>query len=388
MKTNDFLLILLVILIVLYCYKNHSIMIDTFNNTFGKQKINKVKSPCGLYPELLGQVLEERNIIHTESNYDLYIPCTYNTCEKDAQSFENVRTQKKLFLIDGCDFIASKLDLWSLLKDEFGSDATKYMPQTFLIDKFSNPANKKLEESEELSEFKKHFERNLLKRKDQMYVLKNFAQRQEGIKLTRDKNEIINGLEKGWYLVQDYLYDPFLIAKRKINFRYYLLIVCYQNKISAWVHQNGFVYYTPEDYDEYDINNKKHITTGYIDRKVYETNPLTHDDFRTYLEKNNYSSKKWDSNVMELMKNIMKAISKKVCKNPKLYHQYKFQLFGCDLAPNSKLEPKLMEINKGPDMGAKDVRDREVKLNVQKDIFKIIDPTNPNEKTRFDKINF
>ncbi len=33
-----------------------------------------------------------------------------------------------------------------------------------------------------------------------------------------------------------------------------------------------------------------------------------------------------------------------------------------------------MEINKGPDLGAKDERDKQVKLQVQRDIFKIIDP--------------
>jgi len=47
-----------------------------------------------------------------------------------------------------------------------------------------------------------------------------------------------------------------------------------------------------------------------------------------------------------------------------------------------------MEINKGPDLDAKDERDKAVKLKVQKDIFTIIDPIN-NENinnTRFIKI--
>ena len=51
-----------------------------------------------------------------------------------------------------------------------------------------------------------------------MYVLKNYAQRQEGIKLTRDLDEILDGYKNGWYLAQDYLYKPYLINKRKINF--------------------------------------------------------------------------------------------------------------------------------------------------------------------------
>ena len=47
-----------------------------------------------------------------------------------------------------------------------------------------------------------------------------------------------------------------------------------------------------------------------------------------------------------------------------------------------------MEINKGPDLDAKDERDKQVKLKVQRDMFRIIDPIDENESenTRFVKI--
>jgi hypothetical protein len=45
-----------------------------------------------------------------------------------------------------------------------------------------------------------------------------------------------------------------------------------------------------------------------------------------------------------------------------------------------------MEINKGPDMDAKDERDKMVKLQVQRDILKIIDPIDNDTNTRFVKI--
>ena len=35
-----------------------------------------------------------------------------------------------------------------------------------------------------------------------------------------DLKEIQEGVDNGWYLVQDYVYDPYIIANRKINFRY------------------------------------------------------------------------------------------------------------------------------------------------------------------------
>ena len=63
----------------------------------------------------------------------------------------------------------------------------------------------------------------------------------------------------------------------------------------------------------------------------------------------------------------------------------RFQLFGCDVAPDSKLGCKLMEINKGPDMNAKDERDKQVKTTVQTDIFNIVEDNNLS-KTNFIKI--
>jgi len=74
------------------------------------------------------------------------------------------------------------------------------------------------------------------------------------------------------------------------------------------------------------------------------------------------------------MNKVMKAISKKICSNKKLNNHVRFQLFGADLAPDANLGVKLMEINKGPDLDAKDERDKQVKLNVQRDIFTIVDP--------------
>ncbi len=49
-----------------------------------------------------------------------------------------------------------------------------------------------------------------------------------------------------------------------------------------------------------------------------------------------------------------------------------FQLFGADIAVNNKLEPLLIEINKGPSLDAKDERDKMVKMNVVTDIFALL----------------
>jgi hypothetical protein len=349
-KLDYLLLVILIILIIilLYCTYNYEYFSDT----------------CDL-PDLLNKIIKKRNI------KNVYIPCSYNTCEEDAKKLVGEK-DKKLFLIEGCDQLASKLDLWRAIKEQFGSNANHFMPETFL-----------LEDKDDIEKFKSHYLINKTAYPNQMYVLKNYAQRQEGIKLTRDLDEVINGLSKGWYLVQDYVYNPFLIDKRKTNMRFYLLIICYDNKINGYLHQDGFMYYTPEYYEQEDMDFKKHITTGYIDRKVYETNPLTLDDFRKHIGLTNANL--FDHNVYYLMNSVVKALSKKICNNSQLQDKVRFQLFGCDIAPDSQLNVKLMEINKGPDMGAKDERDKQVKIKVQEDIFNLVMPEN-KDNNRFIKI--
>jgi hypothetical protein len=351
------------------------ILMKNIKNTY-KEHFGNYSSSCKDLPKFVTTVLDKRQMKYNNNDYDTYIPCTYNSCEKDILEFQN-KKNKKIFIIDGCDLLASKLDLWDLLRYEYKDNAGEYMPTTHL-----------LENKTDMYNFPRHFMKNKNKNPNQLYVLKNYEQRQEGIKLTRNLNEIMEGINKGWYLVQDYIYNPYLIDGHKINMRYYLLIVCRNNQIESYIHNNGFMYYTPKKYDPEDPDFNKHITTGYIDRKIYDINPLTHFDFRKYLEnKKTGSSQLWDKNAKELFSKVMKAINRKICKNDKLSNHVRFQLFGCDLAPDENLNGKLIEINKGPDMGAKDLRDKKVKDTVMEDIFKIVDPLHKEDKnTGFIKI--
>jgi hypothetical protein len=59
-------------------------------------------------------------------------------------------------------------------------------------------------------------------------------------------------------------------------------------------------------------------------------------------------------------------------------------LFGSDVAPTADLLAHLMEINKGPDLDAKDERDKKVKTRVQEDIFKVIEITDEKGKPYID----
>jgi len=348
-----YLFIIVIIFIILYIIK--------------KNKKNKLNLHCSKLPKLLQRVLNEQ---FDKNNFNYYIPCGYNKCEKEIKGIKNIKTGQKIFIIDGCDNVVSKVRLWNSLKKEYGKETNKIMPQTFILN------NKK-----DLIEFKKFYKLQT-KNNTCKFILKNKKQRQLGLKLTSKYKDIIQAKNQGFMLVQYFLPNPFLIAGRKINLRYYLLLVCKNGQVSGYIHDRGFVYYTPKTFLPNNIEFERNITTGYIDRKIYKNNPLTLNDFKQFIGK---ESKNWNQEIHLLFGKIMKVLTKKVCNINKLKNTIRFQLFGVDIAPSNKLKPQIMEINKGPDMGAKDERDKNEKFIVLKDIFNLIEQED-NSNTGFEKI--
>jgi hypothetical protein len=130
------------------------------------------------------------------------------------------------------------------------------------------------------------------------------------------------------------------------------------------------MYYTPEYFKSNTIDISCNITTGYIDRQVYIDNPLTHRDFRNYLG-DELAILIFD-NIKNLIKNITNPYKKLFLESQFAPNNIQFQLFGADVAVNGDGTALIMEVNKGPDLGAKDKRDSELKHNLVEDIFNIL----------------
>ena len=79
----------------------------------------------------------------------------------------------------------------------------------------------------------------------------------------------------------------------------------------------------------------------------------------------------------------MKALNIPVCNKSNFKNNTSFQLFGADVAPDNNLNVKLIEINKGPDLNAKDKRDNEVKDKVVRDVFDITGVIKSNKVNEF-----
>lgn len=310
-------------------------------------------------PKLLMKVIKERKMKLNDEDWHYYLPCGYNYCESQVRKLAG-KKNKKIFMIDGCDTIAGKKSIFNTLKKKYGKKACDIMPETY------NLRNKK-----EMVEFIEQF-KNLRKNKLMTkFILKNHRQRQEGLKMINDLRDVKDEMiKKKYYLIQHYLNNPFIINGRKINFRYYMVIICRKGKVEGYIYKDGFVYYTPKHFDYKSIDADRNITTGYIDRNVYKYNPLTLTDFRNHLgSKAGY----WDSVVRKKFYLMVDALKDNICQVNKYPDSTLFQLFGADIAPSNNLDAHFMEINKGPDIGGKDKRDSELKYNMLKGIFDLVD---------------
>jgi hypothetical protein len=366
---QKFIIIYIIILFfILYFIYTKFFYIEHF---FSNNSLKYYGKPCQyIKNDSFYDVLHENNfqITNNINEASLIVPCSYENTEDEIKFISTILKKNNIpiFMLDNTDQMASKLLLWEHIVKNYGVNiASKYMPYTYsLID------------NNDLELFKKIYDKNKL------YITKNNEQRQEGIQIHDSLNSIILNKDK-FILIQELLQDPYLINGRKINLRLYCLLIKHNNNAKILIYNNGFMYYTPELFAKNNPSFKKNITTGYIDRSVYLVNPLTHHDFKSFLDNNpnpNDLEKYLKANniiisnfvfnqIYILLKDVIKCFVDVIgINNPGLG----FQLYGADIAINDKLQPMLMEINKGPDLTAKDERDKHLKKNLSIDILKSI----------------
>lgn len=364
---NNKLIIFLFIIILLMVYK----YIDDRNaQMYGEQFVNYTQCKNMEISERLKDILEKEGHKRDDKDWDLYLPCGYTNVETELKSIPTLKETQKIFAIDGCDKIVSKYWLWKTLEHKFGDGYSFYTPRTYSCDEYG------------IQQLLKDYKQG------NKYIAKKDIQRQSGLTIIHDIANIQSVLDDSKNIViQELLKNPLLIDGHKINMRVYFAIICKNNNIEGYIHSNGFIYYTPEKFDYTSQNDDAHITTGYIDRKIYQTNPLTHDDLYKYLVKNGYNANTLKENIKTLFRDLMDALKIPVCQSSNLRYGTAFQLFGCDIAPDNNLNVKLIEINKGPDLNAKDTRDNLVKNEVTMDLLELVDLIRPqNKENRFIKI--
>jgi hypothetical protein len=332
----------------------------------------------------LEKVFSEYNIKHDVGKQpSIILPCTYENINREIDDITPYKDQR-IFIIHNADYIAAKDYLWKMLVEYWGIDKAKtLMPNTYITASHID-----------MSRFKNEY------KKGRLYIMKKNIQRQEGLKIVNSLKEIIDS-KNSYVVVQELLQDPYIINSRKINMRFYILVVCNEGNVDVYVYDDGFMYYTKEAFKKGSSEFGPNITTGYIERSVYDTNPLTHEDFKKYLddpvrELNDTEqiiarhhikiSSVLFNRIHDVLRRTFMAITDHICMDNKLRPAITFQLFGADIAISDKLMPLVMEINKGPDLGAKDERDGTVKKRCTVDMLRTLGLIKEKGRNGFVKI--
>ena len=331
---------LLIILLIFLIVKKKNITQEEFKN----KKYTKCESSNvrGIMKDIFS-----KNNIYKSSDWDVYIPCGYNNVENELKTINTTRNNQIIF---------SKNNIWTLLSNNFGrKKASTIMPETYVLNN-----------SNDMKKFTIDYDPN------QKYILKKNIQRKKGILMTNNLSQILNSKNQGYKVVQKYLSDIFLINKRKINLRIYILIKCINGNISAYMHTQGKCIYTNKDYDPKKLDFESNITSYNLDLDIYKINPLTLEDLKKYFQENNFDYNQFFNKKIEIMKLTIQASSKQLCQLKSLSDNVMFQLFGVDIIFDNNLNPYLLEFNKGPDMSPKNDIDRIIKTKVQEDMFDLV----------------
>ena len=359
-KKLIFIILLIIILLIIIYY--NSVTYESFH-------INHLKYfRCDT--KKLGfinnEIFNNYGITKDNNNWNIYIPCGYNYVEKELLTIQisnnsnsNYNNKKFIFGINGCDSIVSKNKIWETLVSCYGrNEASKYMPESYV-----------LHDKDEMVLFKQRFQPTTI------YILKKNVQRKEGLKLTSNLNEILSSLMENYRVVQKYMTDLYLINRRKVNLRIYLLVVIKNGYKYFYISHIGKCIYTKKEYNHNNFDFESNITSYNLDMTVYKKNPRHFNELYKYVNMNsnqNNSGQILKNNIALLMNKICVCISKSVYQSSNLKNTTCFQLFGADIIFNNQLMPFLLEFNKGPDMIPRDDIDKEMKITVQEDMFRIV----------------
>lgn len=349
--------------------------------------------------DTLQKVMNENNITQASANKEgnsgtLQLTCGYDEIDNEINKLQPVDNQR-IFIVHNADHVSAKDYLWNRLVTAAGIDRAKtIMPNTYI-----------LKSPDDRERLKKDF------KPGNLYIMKKNIQRQEGLKIIDSLDDMLNAsnISSGFVLAQELLQNPYTINvskdnvpdNRKINMRFYILVVCKEKNMDVYVFDDGFMYYTKESFKMGSKDIGPNVTTGYIDRWVYEQNPLTHSDFRNYLDKTDRPLTQTEQNIRDqglrissvvfsriynLLRETFTCIIGKVCEGEKLSSNVSFQLFGADIAVSDQLWSMVMEVNKGPDMSAKDDKDGFVKRKCTADMLRIVGLVEKNNNNGFIQI--
>lgn len=324
--------------------------------------------------QLINQVFNEHGFIKNQTQWNLHITCKDDYTSGKIKTLQITNPQQSIMGIDGKWTLGSKHKLWMALESYYGRrNAKQIMPNTYILD-------------QDLLRLKSEFDPKKL------YFLKKDIQRQKGLTLTRNLEQIKKARNQGYVLVQECLSHPYLYHNYKTNLRVYLLVICQgHSRKQAFVFQNALMSYGSIPYREPLVTISKSkkeelfdsvVASFYQSKSLYQQGfPITWDNFR--LDLPHQGREVWDQ-VRQLLVKMMKATHQKLCNLRFKHKNLSFELFGVDIFLDQNLRPWLVEVNVGPGMNPNDTRDHLMRKKIYEDMFALVGLIPEEHPNRFE----
>lgn len=302
---------------------------------------------------LIRNLLEKYNIVRTfGTDWNIILPCNQNYKYKDLTKINVNNQQQIISYMSGSGVLGSKERLWKNLLNYYGRyKAETIMPPTYIF-----PQDTEI--------FFKRFNKN------NTYILKNEKQRQNGLKITKNKNEIVNHHKLGYCIVQQYLGNSLKYNEKKINLRIYLLHVVGKHNTNAYIYDDGIVSYTLNPESNI-ISFSNGVSSFYNSKEAYNKGyPITINTLKPKLPNANWSL--IFNKIKLIAQDVITASKNQLGNYNHKYNNTSYQLFGMDFYVSDKYDVKLLEINIGPGMTPYNDIDKDMRIKLHENILHII----------------
>lgn len=291
--------------------------------------------------------------VQNSENSDIIFSCKSKYDNKSLSDIKITNPNQLVAYVYKNGLLGSKYNLWKTLEKYYGRDnASEIMPPSYTF-----PNDDKL--------FKSVYDPN------KTYVLKSEKQRQKGIKLTNNLDDVLNSRENGFVVVQQYVENPLTYKNYKLNFRVYLFVLCNSGKglQNGYIFNDGIISYTKSTVGtKVDENNG--IASFYTSKQLYDKGfpttikgleRITGDDFSIFFDK--------FKNKISL---VLEAVKDKIGVYPFKYNNKSFQIFGIDFIITNHGDVYILEINIGPGMEPYNDEDKTMREKFHQNIYGLL----------------
>jgi hypothetical protein len=194
------------------------------------------------------------------------------------------------------------------------------------------------------------FKERETKMQDNIWILKpiNSARSMDHV-ITNKLDCIVRHVETAPRLIQKYISNPFLINKKKIDLRFWVIVRSF-TPLEIYVHNYTYSRVSSSDYDSSETNlNDWSRHFGLSDRESGEYNSAIYKEelIESFNNHKEDGFKQFEEKTHKLIKDVFRA---SVLHKPEIHNKNVRAIYGIDIIPDADLVPHILECTFMPDL--------------------------------------